>query len=330
VLSHRPRNSRPNTATWAAFGLSSILCASLIVLPALRVSASPRRSMPIFRAVADPPYPIGIQDNAEPSGYAPPSASALDGYTQSYVNDFKSSALPLGWYKFTGLPSSDPGAHFGGSHVIFKGGLLQLNTYRDAAWHNRWVTGGLCQCGLAQTYGAYFVRSRVRGAGPNEAELLWPKLSTWPPEIDFSETGGSLSNLSASLHYGAMNHIDQRFLQINMSRWHTWGVIWTPTSVSYLVDGQVWGSVTVSSEIPRAPMTLDLEQRTKCSMGEQCPTSPVSMQVDWVAEYSNAATQTYVTPTPPTTTSTTATSTTSTTTTTTTTTTSTTTTTPSH
>ena len=84
---------------------------------------------------------------------------------------------------------------------------------------------------------------------------------------------------------GVTNHFDQRFLGINMMRWHTWGVIWTPSSVTYTVDGQVWGSVTVPSEIPNIPMTLDMEQRTKCSFGTQCPTRPISMQVDWVAEY---------------------------------------------
>ena len=27
-----------------------------------------------------------------------------------------------------------------------------------------------------------------------------------------------------------------------MTQWHTWGVIWTPTSITYTVDGSVWGS----------------------------------------------------------------------------------------
>jgi beta-glucanase (GH16 family) len=204
------------------------------------------------------------------------------------VNDFTTSSRPAGWYVFTGIPGGDPGAHFGGSHVVFGDGLLRLNTYRDPSWHDRWVTGGICQCGLSQTYGAYFVRSRVTAAGPNEAELLWPTAGTWPPEIDFNESGAIDSGTSSSIHSGASNHIDHRWLRINLTAWHTWGVIWNPESVIYTVDGQVWSSVAVASEIPRRPMTLDLEQRTKCSVGTQCPTRPVSMQVDWVAEYTES------------------------------------------
>jgi hypothetical protein len=254
-------------------------------------------TIPKFKAQPNPEYPVGTSDSAEPSGYSPPSTSALPGFDQTYVNDFVGSTLPAGWDIFTGIPSGDPGGHFGGSHVRVGGGMLQLLTYKDAQWHDHWVTGGLCQCGLAQTYGAYFVRSRVSGPGPNEAELLWPQQSVWPPELDFGETGGSTTELSASLHYGATNHNNQRFLGINMTKWHTWGVIWTPTRITYTVDGQIWGSVSVLSEIPKIPMTLDIEQRTKCSSGEECPTRPIALQIDWVAEYTpNAVTSNVMAP----------------------------------
>jgi hypothetical protein len=32
-------------------------------------------------------------------------------------------------------------------------------------------------------------------------------------------------------------------------------------------------------------MRLDLEQRAECAIHQQCPAAPVSMLVDWVAEY---------------------------------------------
>jgi beta-glucanase (GH16 family) len=71
-----------------------------------------------------------------------------------------------------------------------------------------------------------------------------------------------------------------------MTQWHTWGVIWTPTTITYVVDGTVWGRVTNAAESPSVPMNLDFEQLTHCSAGRQCPTRPVSMMIDWVAEYS--------------------------------------------
>ena len=233
-------------------------------------------------------YPIGVTDTSEPSGYAPPTATAMVGYIETYVSDFLGTSLPSGWETFTGVPGSDPEGQFGSAHVTVSGGLLRLNTWRDPTYNNEWVTGGLCQCSPSQTYGAYFVRSRVTGAGPTEVELLWPASNIWPPEIDFNESGSVTKSTSATVHDGT--HIDQRTLMIDGTHWHTWGVIWTPTSITYTVDGRAWGRVTQSAEIPHQPMELHIQQQTDCNLSYECPTAPESMYVDWVAEYSPNAT----------------------------------------
>lgn len=234
----------------------------------------------------DGKFPVGLPDSSEPSGYAPPGPKALVGYRETYVADFTGTTVPHGWDVYSGIPGGDPGGHFGISHVQVNEGMLELLTYRDPNFHNGWVTGGLTQENVAKIYGAYFVRSRVTGKGPNEVELLWPLNNTWPPEIDFNETGGSIISSSSSLHYGADNTVVRSHVYINMTQWHTWGVIWTPTSVTYTVDGRVWGRYTDAQHIPKIRMTLDFEQRTICSEDRQCPTSPVDMYIDWVAEYS--------------------------------------------
>ncbi len=230
-------------------------------------------------------YPIGRTDKSQASGKAPPGANAMANYTLSYVSNFGGTALPPSWYDFTGIPGGDPGGQFASSHVVVKNSELILNTFKDRAFHKKWVTGGLCQCGYAQTYGAYFVRSRQTGSGPNDAELLWPKAAVWPPEIDFNENGGRSNGTSSTVHFGSTNHIDQRFVRIDMTKWHTWGVIWGPSSIIYTVDGHQWASITAKTEIPHQPMTLDIEQRVRCATGSQCPSQPVSMIIDWVAEY---------------------------------------------
>ena len=79
----------------------------------------------------------------------------------------------------------------------------------------------------------------------------------------------------------------QSRLTIDMTQWHTWGVIWTPSSITYTVDGRAWGSVTTPSEIPNQAMWLTLQQQTWCSSGFACPSAPQSMQIDWVAEYNS-------------------------------------------
>ena len=231
-------------------------------------------------------YPVGVKALAAPSGVNPPGPTALAGYNLSYVANFTGTSLPTGWYVFTGIPAGAPGGQFAANHVVVSNGLLQLNTWRDPKFQNRWVTGGLCQCGLSKTYGAYFIRSRVTGPGPNEVELLWPTTNIWPPEIDFNETGGIVNATSSTIHYGPINLIEQRFVSIDMEKWHTWGLVWTPTSITYIVDGQVWGTITAVAEIAAKPMTLDFEQRQLCDSGKQCPSRPTSMLIDWVAEYS--------------------------------------------
>ncbi len=266
-----------------------VMAVSLATIIWVAIDTADRSPYRIFPTTGATPYPVGVPDNAEPSRMAPPAANAVRGYTRSYVNDFNGTKLPPGWEVFTGVPGGDPGGQFASDHVVVNGGLLRLNTWKDPQYANKWVTGGLCQCQLAKTYGAYFIRSRETGAGANEVELLWPASNVWPPEIDFNESSNSLNATGSTVHYSTSNFIDQRSLSINMTKWHTWGVVWTPKKITYVVDGHIWGSINVSYEIPSVPMTLDFEQRTMCQLDRQCPGHAVSLLIDWVAEYTPIA-----------------------------------------
>jgi hypothetical protein len=277
-----PRRSPWNTRIGVITVLTASLAVIITVLFALYSTANSKFQLDPSHSV----YPVGVKDHSQPSGEAPPAANAMTGYKLSYVSNFTGSKLPPGWNIYTGVPGGVPGGQFGREHVVVSGGLLRLNTWKDPRYQNRWVTGGLCQCELARTYGAYFVRSRVTGPGPHEIQLLWPLSNKWPPEIDFNETAGGVSGSSSTLHYGAINTIDQRKIKIDMKQWHTWGVIWTPTSISYVVDGQVWGVINQGFEIARVPMTLDMQQTAKCVPGN-CSIHRASMLVDWVAEYTH-------------------------------------------
>jgi len=115
-------------------------------------------------------------------------------------------------------------------------------------------------------------------------ESLWP-VQGWPPEIDFSESFGNVDYSMATAHYGAANLQVHQTVNVDMTQWHTWGVIWTPVSITYTVDGNVWGGVTDPNAISNQAMTLDIQQQTWCSANWACPTTPQNMQVDWVAEY---------------------------------------------
>ncbi len=283
-----PTTTIPTPTTTTSTSVESVTPPTTIVsAPAATTQPSTPTNASSSAASASALLPIGVPDSSEPSGYAPPPADALAGYTLTYETDFPGSSIPAGWDVYHGNPVSDPGAQFGSAHSVVSNGILSLNTWQDPAYGGEWVTGGL-STNIAQTYGADFVRSRVTGAGPTMVELLWPANNQWPPEIDFAESAGSTTSLSATVHFGTstVNHIDQQVLSgIDLTQWHTWGVVWTPTSITYSVDGKVWGQVTVASQIPDIPMTLDLQQQTWCSSGWACPSGPQSMQVDWVAEY---------------------------------------------
>jgi hypothetical protein len=282
---YAPQNSW-NTRVTLIITVTASLALGVILWFAIFHPGTPINPVPT--SPSQSAYPFGTPDISEPSGMSPPSANALKGYVQIYVNDFLGTRVPHGWDVFTGVPGGDPGGQFASSHVVVSGGLLQLNAWKDPKYNDNWVTGGLCDCALSQTYGAYFVRSRATGAGPNEVELLWPASNVWPPEIDFNESGGTLNSTGATVHFTTANSTVQRTVIINMSEWHTWGVIWTPEKILYILDGKVWGSINVAYAIPDVPMTLDLEQRAECELGRQCPSQPVSMLVDWVAEYTAA------------------------------------------
>ncbi len=228
------------------------------------------------------PYPIGTVASGEPSGLAPPRGG-LAGYQETYATDFPGTSLPAGWDAYTGQPGGDPGAQFAASHLNVANGMLTLTSSRDPQWGNNWVTGGVCDCGQVVTYGAWFVRSRVNGAGPASVELLWPANNSWPPEIDFNETNGSLNSSTATVHFGAANSTIQRRISVNMAVWHTWGVVWSPRSITYILDGRAWA--TVRRGVPTVPMRLSLQQQTQCSSGWACPTVTTTMQVAWVAQY---------------------------------------------
>ena len=253
-------------------------------------------------------YPLGDPDSSEPSGYAPPDADAMSGYALSYSNDFTGTTLPAGWEDFAGTPSGDPGSLWASSQVTISGGMVQLTTSPDSASTNGWVSGGVGQIGNPLTYGAFFVRSRMTGIGPTQVELLWP-VAGWPPEIDFDETYGGDTSEEATLHYTSTNLEIHNELTIDMTQWHTWGVVWTPDSIIYTVDGNEWDSVTTPADIPDQPMNLDIQQQTWCESGFACPTASASTDGDWVTEYSPTSSSSP----PPTTTTTTSTTTTTTT-----------------
>lgn len=218
----------------------------------------------------------------------------LPGWRQVLADDFARLDTTR-WGLYSGQPGGDPGGWWAPSHVVVRDGRLHLSTYRDPAFDNRWVSGGLSSArALKQAYGKYDVRFRVdRGKGVAAVALLWPADERWPPEIDFAENSGSTadrSTMTATLHHSADNQRVFRRAKADFTRWHTMGVEWTPGKLVYTLDGRRWATVR-SAKVPRTPMVLDLQaQAGTCGVQHApCPdaTTPsrVDFEVAWVVAY---------------------------------------------
>jgi beta-glucanase (GH16 family) len=236
---------------------------------------------------------------SDPSGVPMPTGN-LPGWQEVFSDDFTGTSLDSQWSAYWGQPGGDPGGFFDPSHVTVSGGELVISAFQDPAddlWDagpDTYVTGGVSSSpSFAQTYGKYLVRFRMdTGQGVALAILLWPQSNTWPPEIDFAEDNGANRQTNyATLHYGAANTQVQRQVAVNMTQWHTLGVVWTKGRLVYTLDGRNWATVT-NANVPSIPMVLDMQtQGWACgtSTWEQCPnaTTPadVNLDVDWVVAY---------------------------------------------
>jgi beta-glucanase (GH16 family) len=236
---------------------------------------------------------------SDPSGVPMPTGN-LPGWREVFSDDFTGTSLDSQWTAYWGQPGGDPGGFFDPSHVTVSGGELVISAFQDPAdepWDAgpaTYVTGGVSSSpSFAQTYGKYLVRFRMdAGQGVALAILLWPQSNTWPPEIDFAEDNGANRQTNyATLHYGLTNTQVQRQVAVNMTQWHTLGVVWTKGRLVYTLDGRNWATVT-NANVPSIPMVLDMQtQGWACgtSTWEQCPNAQtpahVNLDVDWVVAY---------------------------------------------
>ena len=143
-----------------------------------------------------------------------------------------------------------------------------------------------------QLYGRYTVRFRSEEIpGFKMAFLLWPDSDNWAEgEIDFPGdqfAGGRqhpvrqcLSEGRLASGYPGENSTFTTDTQAVESGWHTAAIEWAPDSITFVLDGQVVGTVT--DGVPDTSMHLVLQVETMIDASK--PASDVSshLQVDWV------------------------------------------------
>jgi hypothetical protein len=229
--------------------------------------------------------------SSTPTGGTTSAPGSMPGWRLVYSTNFPGNSLPSGWDAYTGQPGGDPYGSWNPGNVSVSGGALHLMATSSAQ-------GGVAFYGNPQTYGMYLVRMKgdyEPGLSINNLAILWPAAQgVWPPEVDFfQDLGGSRQSFSASLHAGPDGNgsccvIASPSQDSIGTQWHTYGVEWTPSAITYTIDGRAWAAVQRSSLSPPAqwptiPMNLTLQSQNQASAQ---PSGQIeTMTVDWVAEY---------------------------------------------
>lgn len=229
---------------------------------------------------------------------AGPSVTALGQARSFHLRfdaEFSHASLSRSWTKYNGQDGCCRMTRWVPSHLVERGGVLTMRIGRDPAYGYKWIAAGVSQGrSLNQTYGWWSVKFRMnRGAGTAFAMMLWPQKG-WPPEIDFAEEGpgmgASRSLVTATLHYGSRNTMIHNGLRVDLTKWHTMGVIWTPGMIRYRLDGHTWATVT-GSQVLHQPMHLCIQTEVgpkgkDNTMPTSHTPSPTKLQIDWVHVYS--------------------------------------------
>jgi hypothetical protein len=199
--------------------------------------------------------------------------------TPNRATDFTSSSSLSGWYVYNAAMSGGwnrtPNAISFANNTMIITGDAQGNTGGLASWPG-------------QQYGAWEVRVKVDPGAPGYRPvlLLWPDAENWPTggEIDFMEgsNDGTRQTLSGALHYSSQNLWDPAYLNTDATQWHNYGVSWTPTTITYYVDGVPWKRYINTSQFPPGPMHLAIQldvHTADVSQGGK-------MYVAWARQYS--------------------------------------------
>jgi hypothetical protein len=264
---------------------------------------APSTTTPTTQRPGDPSdQPTSTTKPDDPSGQPMPTTPPA-GYQQLFADDFTGSTLGSDWHIYAGINkgvwNGVAGTTWDPSHVKVGNGLLTLRTYQDPAHaqpYSRWVEGGLAlwlnvNGASDPTYGEYLVRSRVTSATGVTQVMILDTDATWPPEIDFNESDGANSSNATEWYKGpnGPTKLPAGPSNVNLTQWHTWGVITTPSTITYTVDGTIWA--TMPNHVT-TPTHLALQQMIwPCADPyEACPSSStppeVDMQIDWVVVYS--------------------------------------------
>ncbi len=209
--------------------------------------------------------------HASPSATAHPSPQATP--APLFADDFTGPRLDGGRWDTCYLWSRGPGCTNNGNNELewylpeqasVQDGTLELTALRvptqgtDGQGRPKTYSfrSGMVANGrhFRFTYG--YLEFRVRasdGAGLWPAVWLLPSDLLPTPEIDVMEAWGNWPGVANFFYHAASGPGAQKGAQVDIREWHTYGLDWTPDSLTWYVDGQ---PLFATNNPPHQPMYL--------------------------------------------------------------------------
>lgn len=145
-------------------------------------------------------------------------------------------------------------------------GQMHIRMYRPRSGGDNHVATVVPKRAMGLKYGRYIIRERVShvGRGFKSAQLLWPVSGGGCSEIDFPENSHDVPP-SAFDHPANCGGQDAFDTAVSWGAWHTYTTSWTPSSVTFAVDGKTIGA---SKHSPNVAMDWDIQNESSLD-GEQ-------------------------------------------------------------
>lgn len=214
------------------------------------------------------------------------------GWRTVFADGFDDCDLGSSWGEpYSGHPGRNTHSTWTNSMVTVSNGALHLGSRRQGG---SWVTGGVSNWPVTQSYGRWDVRVRADPSDDISYHLLlWPQSEDWPPEIDFAESfDPTRTVMDGWLHWKELggNAKAKQIVSGDFTDWHTFSVEWLPGEIRYLLDDEVWAATT--EHVPSGPMWLALQAEgglcdRRAEWGNPCQVpvpdvDTVNVDIDWV------------------------------------------------
>lgn len=218
-----------------------------------------------------------------PSGASIPPAAP--GYQLVGADDFDGTTIDSNKWSVYNGSGNQHGPRCRQNTTVSGGMLILRETKVNGVWCGAGVSGARLS---VQKYGTYLVRSRLdKGYGVRAVALLWPTTG-WPPEVDFFETAATDANRTSTMltnHYSPSNLMQHAKVTADFTQWHTIGVTWTPSTLTFTLDGLP--TAVMTRNVPATTMWPGLQTGIGNATHAPNETTPpaVDYDIDWVAVY---------------------------------------------